>query len=48
MDAASALYGPHADIKAILTGSVPAPPDARAFLEQVRTVFPSGRPIANL
>ncbi len=42
MDPAAALYGPTADVKAILTGAVPAPPEARTFLEQVRLVFPGG------
>jgi lipid-binding SYLF domain-containing protein len=47
MDAAAALYGPHVDIRAILTGAVPAPPDARAFLDAVKGVF-QGKPIATL
>jgi lipid-binding SYLF domain-containing protein len=44
MDAAAALYGPLADVKAILTGAVPAPVEAHAFREEVSLVFPGAPP----
>jgi SH3 domain-containing YSC84-like protein 1 len=48
MDPAAALYGPTADVKAILTGAVPAPVEAHPFLEQVKLVFQVTRPVAAL
>ncbi len=42
MDPASALYGPTADVKSILTGAVPAPKEAEEFLDQVKVAFPGG------
>lgn len=46
MEPAAALYGPTPNVKAILTGAVPAPTEAHPFLEQVRLVFPKGMPVA--
>jgi lipid-binding SYLF domain-containing protein len=46
MDPAAALYGPTADVRAILTGAVSAPAEARAFLEQVKVMFPGAGPVA--
>ena len=40
--ASAALYGPKADLRAILSGSVPIPKEAMGFLDQVRIAFPSG------
>lgn len=41
MEAAASLYGPSADVRAILTGAVPAPVEARAFLDEVQATFPA-------
>jgi lipid-binding SYLF domain-containing protein len=42
MDTAGAIYGPTADVKGILTGTVPAPKEAQEFLDQVKVEFPGG------
>jgi lipid-binding SYLF domain-containing protein len=39
---AFALYGGTPEVHAILAGNVPAPPEANAFLDQVRRGFPTG------
>jgi hypothetical protein len=36
-----ALYSGSPDVQAILLGQVPAPSEARAFLAEVREVFPT-------
>jgi SH3 domain-containing YSC84-like protein 1 len=39
--AAFALYGGSPEVHAVLDGSLPPPPEANGFLEQVRKAFPS-------
>jgi lipid-binding SYLF domain-containing protein len=41
--AVAALYGPTADIHAILAGEVAAPKEARPFLERIAAAFPDAR-----
>jgi lipid-binding SYLF domain-containing protein len=41
--AVAALYGPAADIHAILAGEVAAPKEASPFLERIAAAFPDGR-----